>query len=149
MGAHSSGAAQDPELIARLQGAAARSPALYRARLMLLAVAGDVTLTAALVLPWFAVIFFGVVLANRVLFYWMGAAALVFLVWLLRPGFRLEGRALRRDEAPELFREIDALRSKLDVRGRMEVLLDDSFNAGAAESRGLFGLAGTRRVLVL
>jgi Zn-dependent protease with chaperone function len=141
--------AQDPELIARLQTAAARSPAFYRARLMLLAVAGDVTLSAVRVVPWFAVIFFGVVLANRVFFYWMGAAALVFLVWLLRPGFRLEGRPLRSDEAPALFREIEALRSELDVRGRMDVLLDDSFNAGAAESRGFFGLAATRRVLVI
>ena len=116
---------------------------------MLLAVAGDVTLSAVQIIPWFAVIFFGVVLANRVFFYWMGAVTLVFFAWLLRPGFKIEGRVLRDDEAPALFREIDSLRSKLDVRGRMEVLLDDSFNAGAAESRGFFGLAGTRRVLVI
>lgn len=149
MGGPASTVGHDPELIERLQAAAARNPAFYRARLALLAVAGDVALSAVQVLPWFAIIFFGVVLANRAFFYCVGAAALIFLVWLLRPSFRFEGRTLKRDEAPELFREIDALRAKLDVRGHMDVLLDDDFNAGAAESRGLFGLAGTRRVLII
>jgi Zn-dependent protease with chaperone function len=122
---------------------------LNRFRLTVLAVAGDIALTAVMVLPWFAVIFFGVVLTNRVFFYWMGAAALVFLVWLLRPSFKFDGRKLPREEAPELHAELDALRQKLQVPGRMHVFLDDSFNAGAAESRGLLGLLGTRRILIL
>ncbi len=62
---------------------------------------------------------------------------------------RLQGRALTREQAPLLFAEIDAIRDKLQVRKRMEVMLDDSFNAGALETRGFFGLFGTRRVLFL
>jgi len=122
---------------------------LNRLSLTLLAVAGDIALTIVIVLPWFAVIFFGVVVANRVFFYWIGAAALVFLVWLLRPSFKFDGRKLPRNEAPALHAELDALRQSLQVPGRMDVFLDDSFNAGAAESRGLLGMFGTRRILVL
>ena len=79
---------------------------MYRFRLALLAVAGDFTLTIVEVVPWFAVVFFGVVIANRPFFYWMGAVALVFLIWLLRPTFRIKGRELRKAEAPELFGEL-------------------------------------------
>ena len=115
----------------------------------MLAVAGDLALTAVQLAPVFAIIFFGVVIANYAFFYWVGAAAMLFFVWVMRPSFRVEGRALTKAEAPMLFRELDALREKLRVPGRMEVFLDDDFNAGAAESVGLLGLVGTRRVLML
>ncbi|MCL2429561.1 MAG: M48 family metalloprotease, partial [Alphaproteobacteria bacterium] len=39
--------------------------------------------------------------------------------------------------------------SAVDAGGRIDVRLDDDFNASAREARGLFGIAGTRRVLTL
>ena len=140
---------QDPELIARLEQQATRRPGLYRFWLALLAVAGDFTLTIVEVAPWFAVVFFGVVIANRPFFYWMGAVALVFLIWLLRPTFRIKGRELRKAEAPEMFGELEILHRRLRVPGAMQVLLDEEFNASATETRGLFGVLGTCRVLTL
>jgi len=122
---------------------------LYRFRLALLAISGDLTLTIVEVVPWFAVVFFGVVIANRPFFYWMGAVALVFLIWLLRPTFRIKGRELRKAEAPELFGELEILHRRLRAPGAMQVLLDEEFNASATETRGLFGVLGTRRVLTL
>jgi Zn-dependent protease with chaperone function len=74
---------------------------------------------------------------------------MLFFVWVMRPSFRVRGRPVKKTEAPQLFRELEELRDKLRVPGRMEVVLDDKFNAGAAESLGLFGLVGTRRVLML
>lgn len=141
--------AQDSVLIERLQKEAAESPRAYRARLTLLAVGGDLALTATYVAPWAVMLFFGAVLMNMKLFYWLSAAGVVLLVWLMRPTLRFKGRELRREEAPQLFEAIAALRAKLQVPGKMRVYLDDSFNAGAAETRGLFGVAGTQCILVL
>ena len=140
---------QDPRLIASLEEEARGRPRIYRMRLALLALAGDFTLTAVQVAPWFVIVFFGVVLANRVFFYWLGAAALLFFIWMVRPSFRIQGRELRQEEAPELFAALHAVQGKLRVPGRMEVLLDAELNASAAETRGLFGVLGTRRVLTL
>lgn len=141
--------AASPELIERLEREARRNPAGYRVRLTLLAIAGDLALTAVQIAPIFAISFFAVVIGNRMFFYWVGAAAVLFFAWVLRPAFRVEGRELERTEAPGLFRELDALHEKLRVPGRMEVRLDDDLNASAAESLGLLGLVGTRRVLTL
>ena len=139
----------DRQLIERLEREARRNPALYRMRLTVLAVVGDLALTSVQIAPILAAIFFGVVIANYAFFYWIGAAAVVFFVWVMRPSFRVKGRALKEAEAPALFRELAALRERLRVPGRMEVVLDDDFNASAAESLGLLGLVGTRRVLTL
>ena len=110
---------------------------------------GDLALTAVQIAPWFAIIFFGVVIANYTFFYWVGAGALVFFIWVLRPSFRIGGRELHRAEAPGFFAELDALHEKLGVAARMQVLLDDELNASATETRGLLGLLGTQRVLTL
>jgi Zn-dependent protease with chaperone function len=141
--------AHDPEIIARLQIEASRSPSAYRFRLVAIAIAGDFALTFTQVLPWAAPIVIGVLLVNLKLFYWLGGAAIVFLVWLLRPAFRFEGRELTADECPQLREEVERLRQKLRVPDRMRLYLDDSFNASAAESRGLFGLLGTKCALTL
>lgn len=141
--------AHDPEVIARLQTEASRSPGAYRLRLVAMALAGDFALTFAQVLPWAAPIVIGVLLVNLEKFYWLGAAAIVFLVWLFRPTFRFDGRELPAEECPQLGEEVERLRQKLQVPDRMHLYLDDSFNASAAESRGLFGLLGTKCALTL
>lgn len=141
--------AHDPEIISRLQIEASRSPAAYRFRLVAIAIAGDFALTFTQVLPWAAPIVIGVLLVNLKLFYWLGGAAIVFLVWLFRPKFRFEGRELAADECPQLREEVERIRQKLRVPDRMHLYIDDSFNASAAESRGLFGLVGTKCALTL
>lgn len=96
-----------------------------------------------------APILIGAFVLNLPFFYWLAGAAIAFLAWLFRPSLRVEGRALTARDAPALDEAIARLRAKLDVSGRMEVRLDDAFNASALEGRGLFGLLGTRRVLTL
>ena len=88
----------DPGIIARLQLEASRSPVAYRLRLVAIALAGDLALMFTQVLPWAAPIVIGVLLVNQKLFYWLGGAAIVFLVWLFRPKFHFEGRELRAEE---------------------------------------------------
>ena len=141
--------AHDPAVIARLQAEALRSPGAYRFRLTAIAIAGDFTLTATHVLPWAAPIVIGAVLVNLEPFYWLAGAAIALLVWLFRPTFRFQGRELTVEEAPRLYEEMERLRQTLRVPARMVVYLDNSFNASAAESRGLFGLIGTRCALTL
>lgn len=141
--------AHDPELITRLEREALRSPGTYRFRLALLAVAGDLALTTTLIVPLAAPILIGALWAHRPIIYWLAGAAIVFLAWMFRPSFRIEGRELRAAEAPQMFEEMARLRKKLRVPEGMQVHLDDAFNASAAESRGLFGVLGTKRVLTL
>jgi Zn-dependent protease with chaperone function len=143
------GPQQDPAIITRLQSQAARNPRAFRLHLTLLAVAGDAALTATTVLPLAAPIAFGALFYNVELFYWAGAAAIVFFAWVLRPTFELEGRELRGEEAPTLLADIAALKKRLGVSRRIRVRLDDSLNAAAVESRGLFGLLGTQCTLLL
>jgi len=111
-----------------------------------IAVAGDLALTATLVFSVAAMFLIGVVLYPPL--FWWGVAGIAFFVWLARPGARFEARELAEPPA-QLQQEIDALRAKLRVPGRMRVYLDDSFNAGAMQTRGFFGLFGTRCGLVL
>jgi Zn-dependent protease with chaperone function len=140
---------QDLELVAQLQTEAARNPRLYRLRLAVIAIAGDFALMTAQVAPWAAPIIIGVLWTNVAAFYWLGGAAVLFLVWLLRPSFRFSGRKLVPSEAPLLYQELGLLKQKLQVSTRMDVYLDAELNASAAETRGLFGIFGTRTALTL
>ena len=110
---------------------------------------GDVVLTALLILPAALPVTVWLLFFNYPNKYWLAAIFIAFLVWIMRPSFRFHGRELTPEEAPRLFAEIQALRGKLEAPGRMQVMLDDSFNASAAETRGLLGLAGTRCALTL
>jgi Zn-dependent protease with chaperone function len=141
--------AQNPAIVARLQSEASRSPRIYRLRLALIAVAGDFALVATQVLPWAVPMLIGAALMNIELFYWLSGAAILLLAWLQRPTFRFSGHELKPEEAPRLYEEIARLKRKLRVPGRMLVYLDGSFNASAAETRGLFGVIGTRSALTL
>lgn len=114
-----------------------------------LAVAGDVVLTACQVLPLALPVLIGALYWNNVLIFWMAGGVVLFLAWLVRPSFRITGRKLDEQEVPMLHAEISRLKAALGVHHRMEVLLDAGLNAGAIESRGYFGVVGTRRVLLL
>jgi Zn-dependent protease with chaperone function len=144
-----SNASTTAEVAARLQTDAQRNPRAYRGSLIALALLGDLTLTAAQVFPLAAPILIGMFFVNLPLFHWLGGAAILFLVWLLRPRFRTTGRAVSRDEAPVLFEQLDLLRKKLDVPGEMEVFVDEAFNASAGEPPGLLALLRRRSVLTL
>ena len=133
----------------RRDAAAARQPAVSRWWLAIVAIGGDVLLTAAQIAPWALPIAVGVLIVGHPLFYAAGGAAMLLFIYLARPGVRVHGRPLTRAEAPQLFAELDGLAGRLQVAGRTEVMLDDTFNAGALQTRGLFGVVGTRRVLLL
>lgn len=137
---------------AALQGyrrLAEESPRRYRAYVTLMAIAGDCMLTLAQIAPIVLPMAFGILLYPHPWFIWMGVAAAVFFVWINRPQLRPSGRKLERAEAPALFAALDSMRERLQVPGPIEIRLDDVFNASAGEGRGLFGLLGTRRVLML
>src|SRR5262245_23832286 len=138
-----------PEVVRRLEAAAAARPALYATRLALLALAGDVILTFVRIVPFAVALMFGVLFVNNTYFYVLAAVVMMLLIWATRPGYRDSGKSIERKDAPELYAALDGLKTKLDVGRRMDVRLDDEFNAGAREARGLFGLIGTRRVLTL
>lgn len=146
----------DPQFIARLETEAARSPAAYRFKVVALALWGDFTLTAAqvlpIVLPGALVLFVlnaALVSGSLALLNGAGIAAMVLLVWLMRPMHRFEGTEIMPKDAPEFFGAIDALREKLGVLPRMRVLIDDEFNASAAETRGALGFLGRQQTLTL
>jgi Zn-dependent protease with chaperone function len=138
-----------PEKLRRLEAAAAARPGLYRMRLALLALAGDVILTFVRMLPFAGPIAIGALFVNNAFVYALAAFTIVFLIWLMRPGYRDSGKRIEQKDASELYAALDDLKAQLDVGGRMDVRLDDEANAGAREARGLFGLVGTRRVLML
>ena len=119
---------------------------VHRLWLATIAVAGDVALTATLVFPVAATILIGVALFPQL--FWAGVAGIIFFAWLWRPGYRFQGRELT-EQAPQLYRDLDALKTKLRVPGRMRVYLDESFNAAAMQTRGFLGIFGMRCGLVL
>jgi len=133
----------------RFERFAQRSPRLYRLQLTLLALAGDAVLTFVQVLPWVLPLIIGALLYGHPWFYWGVALAGLFFVWLLRPSFQTGGVPIARAEAPELYRALDELQARIGMDGAIDVHLDDEPNASASETRGLFGIFGTRRVLTL
>jgi membrane protein implicated in regulation of membrane protease activity len=138
-----------PEQVRRLEAAAAARPGLYRLRLALLAIVGDVLMTFIRVAPLAAPIVISALFFNSTGLRVMAGLGVVFLIWVLRPGLRDHGESLARKDAPELHDALDELKAKIDVRGRLEVRLEDELGASAREARGLFGIIGTRRVLTL
>ncbi len=138
-----------PEKISQYEKAAATNPRAYRTRLAIIAILGDLALTFLRMLP------ISLLVAGGFLFYagWfaatLGAVIWFVFLWMGRADFRLSGRALKREQAPALFTELDKIQNELSVAGKVEVRLNDDFNASAAQTRGLFGLIGTRRVLTL
>jgi Zn-dependent protease with chaperone function len=138
-----------PKKLQRLEAAAAARPGLYRTRLALIALTGDVILTFVRVVPFALPIAIGALFFSHPYYYALAAVTIVFLIWVMRPGYRDGGKSIERKDAPDLYAALDDLKTKLDVGGRMEVRLDDEINAGAREARGLLGLVGTRRVLTL
>lgn len=146
----------DPEYIKQLEVRAARNPAVYRLKVFALALWGDFTLTVAQVLPIVLPIGLGLFVLNAALtagslalLNGAGVVAMVLLIWLTRPVHRFEGKDITDKDAPELFRALDALREKLTVAPRMRVMLDDDFNASAAETRGALGFLGRQQTLTL
>src|SRR5262245_37777987 len=138
-----------PAKLRRLEAAAASRPGLYRMRLALIALTGDVFWTFVRVVPFGLPIAIGALFFSHPYYYALAAFAIVFLIWVMRPGYRDSGKRIEQKDAPDLYAALDDLKTKLDVGGRMDVRLDDEFNAGAREARGLLGLIGTRRVLTL
>jgi len=114
-----------------------------------MAIAGDILLTFIRVAPFAAPIVIGALFFNSTGLRVMAGLGVVFLIWVLRPGLRDNGESLAQKDAPELHVALDELKTKIDVRGRLEVRLDDDPSASAREGRGLFGVIGTRRVLTL
>jgi Zn-dependent protease with chaperone function len=121
----------------------------YRIPLALVALAGDLALTATQVAPIALPIAIGVLFINVELYYWAGAAAIVLFAWLLRPRFRFEGSEVAFADAPRLYEQLAELRGRLRVPGRMRIYVDGSFNASATETGGALGLFGTQFALTL
>lgn len=147
-------------LVEKLTARANADPAGYRRKVALFAGAGYAYLAALLLL----------VVALFWLCYWIyqhtrlsgGSIKLMLLIgafagvigWAILRGIfvRLpapDGVLVTRDEAPELYAEVDALSRDLGVKPVSRIYLDNDFNAAAVQ-RPLFGLFGpVRNWLVL
>ncbi len=133
----------------QIQAFARRSPKLYGAQLATLAIGGDIVLTFVEVLPWAIGIAIGAIFFDHPVFRWGAVAAILLLVWLMRPTFQIGGKHVDRKTVPDLFTALADLQSQVGMRGRIDVHVDHELNASASETRGLFGVLGTRRVLTL
>lgn len=81
---------------------------------------------------------------------WASAVGLGFLSWWLsQPSIDIQGIKIQRADAPLLYKNLDDLAKDLDAPPIDEVVLDDSLNAGAYESRGFLSLIGVRRTLII
>jgi Zn-dependent protease with chaperone function len=138
-----------PAKLARLEAAAAAHPIRYRFVLGTLALFGDITLTFVRAFPLAAWPILGALLYNSELFYWVAGITVLFLMWLVRPGYRDDGRPVSRQEMPDLYTALDGLKKDIEVDGPLQIQLDDEMNASAREVRGVFGLFGNRRLMTL
>lgn len=139
----------DIDQVLRYEKLAAANPTSFRRRVALFAVLADATLVFTTLLP--AVVGLGVVVVfyRQPLFTAIAIGTLLMFAWFLRPTISFKGTWITDSDAPELYSQIQSLKEKLDVPGRMKVLVTDEFNASAYESRGWFGLIGVQRVLSL
>lgn len=144
----------DPEKIAALERQADARPASYRKSVIAQAIFGDVALTCAQILPILLPIAIGLLFINSMFagvwfFNVAGVVVFLLLLWILRPDHRFSGIELTREEAPVLFERLDHVRAELQVPWQMQVRINDEFNAGAAESKGVFGFLGVQRTLII
>ena len=146
-------------LIARLERHAAAHPLLYRVEVVTLAIVGYGYLLAlllgsiALVLAAVFLIFYQPNAMTIKIGLIVGGGA-AFLAWAIMRSLwiRLEppqGRALKPDEAPELFAEIERLRTQLAAPRIHRVLLTDEFNAAISQTPRLGIFGWPRNYLVL
>ena len=136
-------------LIERLEAFARERPRSYRARVTALALFG-LGYRVLLGLLMFAVpiALTGAMYPSSWLLFFVVVGLLVFgLTWFGRSG--IKGERVTPADAPELFAALDALRRKLRAPRVHEVVLDEEFNAGAAQvpRLGIFGWH--KQILVL
>ena len=133
-------------LVGQLNQQAMANPALYRARVLLLAALGNAYIALTLLL---AAVLIGVLLVSvtvlkalaiklmipLVLFLWVVAKAL----WVRLPA--PEGIEVRQKDAPELFAMVEELRRQLKAPHFHHILITDEFNAGVSQlpRLGVFG----------
>src|SRR3954465_11992709 len=98
--------AEDPAIIEALKAKASNRPGLYRFRLALIAIAGDLALTLTIVFPIIAFIVIGMVFYPES--FWRGRAEFPFFVWFSRPPFRLPERE-PEEPVPALREALSAL----------------------------------------
>ncbi|MBB3220006.1 M48 family metallopeptidase [Pseudoduganella umbonata] len=146
-------------LVRRLERDAHEDPAAFRRRVML--VGGAASAAIAIVLALFLVV--SMVAIRHALGAHSGATAVKLALLALLPLAALlivlralyvrlpspEGRPLTRAEAPALFDMLDRIRVKLDGPRIDHVLVDERYNAAAAQRArigllGIFGLFGFR-----
>ncbi|MDR2872166.1 MAG: M48 family metalloprotease [Xanthomonadaceae bacterium] len=127
-------------LIQRLEIQAQRSPARYRFKLLLLALAGYAVIGLALLLSFgtlAAMLLYQIIarpetspfVAIPVILLLMSGGAVVHAIW-----FRFEmpdGHLLQPEEAPDLWREVDRLRQKTQAPPLHGILITADFNAAA------------------
>lgn len=120
-----------------------------RVVLTVLALAGVVGFELALMLPWMLGLGLGALWFNRVYAYVGSAIVLLILWWSFQPEPRLLKPGLQPADDPRLFAVLDELARGIDAPRVDEVVLDDSFNAGALLLRRRWQPWRSRQVLVL
>lgn len=146
-------------LVRRVEAGVGRDHAALRRRAVRLAVLGYLVLLAwfivvVLIAAAFLAAAFWADPEGRVVCIVAGLFVLGFGGWaslrvLLVPAPAPQGRALTRAEAPALFAELDALRSRLRSAPFHRVLLTPEFNAGVVQSPRLGPLGWSRNHLCL
>lgn len=137
---------QFAELVDRLEQSARRRPALYRLRVLLLAMFGNAYMLFVLLL------LLALFLASLVSVVFLKALALKLIIpvgiflWVVMKSLWVklpppQGIRLKRKDAPELFRLIDTLRKRARAPRFHRVLITDDFNAAVAQrpQLGVFG----------
>ena len=135
--------------IQKLESQAQVRPALFRAKVALMAVAGEAGFQLALIFPIALSLFFGAVWFNRIVLLWAALGGTLLLWWVMQPSFHVPGKALARDQAPELHDLVDRLLKSCDGLKIHEIRIDDSFNAGAMELGRGWIPGRVRRVLLI
>jgi Zn-dependent protease with chaperone function len=100
-------------------------------------------------LPWLLVLGLNALWFNNTYVSWGTVILVLILWWLFQPGHPEPRRVVTRADAPELFRVLDDLATRIDAPRIDEVQLDDAFNAGAVQTHRRWQPWRTRRVLVL
>ncbi len=135
--------------IAALEQQASASPRWFRYRVGFFAVAAEILFQLSLVAPWVLLLALGIFWFQHPVFICLAIIVVLIIWWALQPSLHVDGYAVTRDNAPQLYALLDEVIRGTDALTIHEIRIDHRLNAGALELGHGWIPGKVRRILIL
>jgi Zn-dependent protease with chaperone function len=141
--------APSSQRIAALEQQASASPRWFRCRVGFFAVLAEILFQLSLVAPWVLLLALGIFWFQHPVFICLAIVVVLIIWWALQPSLHVDGYAVTRDNAPQLYALLDEVIRGTDALTIHEIRIDHRFNAGALELGHGWIPGKVRRILIL